>query len=381
MAVQDEIKLSVLVAFRDRELVRVERFLKSLDLQEYRSFELVFVDYGSNPALAKEVRNCVTRYPWAKYVFNETTGMPWNRGHALNSAARQAKGEYLLCTDIDLIYSQKALTRLIDAADPDVLVSASFYLLPKNFSKWDKLRTGEFADVPLSHPNTVGAIQLLSRQAFYATGGFDEFFRIWGVEDFDFRARLQRKGIGEKRVESVPAYHQWHPSAASPEMPIGWLEVMNFHSMTRVLNAQRDPDSWGRCLTTHDRPALVIPNYLHDTPRFRLPSEEPKFSDFAAWRKIDLIRKLLRELADAAPGEAIICEIDKSPATRWKAFLARRILRFRYRPLSGRRTFDHIKEGSAIFWYIIIFSGLVSDYYIENTPSVSRYIIVRCRNS
>jgi hypothetical protein len=310
-------------------------------------------------------------------VFNETAGMPWNRAHALNSAARQARGEYLLCTDIDLIYSQNSLGALAGAAKPDAWVGASFHLLPKNFSDWNLLASGKFTAAPTSHPNTLGAIQLVSREAFAAVNGFDEFFRIWGVEDLDFHARLQRAGIRSQRAEVPPIYHQWHPSAAIPEMPLGWLVVMNFHSLVRHGGAAAPTAGWGRCLTAADRPSLAADQGGKAIRRFYLPAEKPALADFAAWKKIEFMRTLLRELSAAASGEALVCEINHSLATRCKELLARSLFRFRYRPLAGSRFFKPREEGRAILWYIIIFSGLVADYSIQSSDNIDRYILVR----
>jgi len=377
MPAQGTIKLSVLVAFRDRDLARVDRFLAGLDGQRFRSFELIFLDYGSAAAVAAELHKRVSRFSWARYVFNETTGMPWNRAHALNSAARQARGEYLLCTDIDLVYSQNALGALAEAAMPDAWVGASFYLLPKAFSDWELLAEGSFTAAPQSHANTLGAIQLVSREAFAAVRGFDEFFRIWGVEDFDFHSRLQRAGIRSQKAEIPPVYHQWHPSAAMPEMPLGWLEVMNFHSLTRSGSSGAGGEGWGRCLTAADRPALAAERSGGTARRFILPSEQPSLADFAAWKKIDFMRTLLRDLSAAAAGETFVCEIEHSLSIQCKEWLARTLFRLRYRPLAGDRFFQPRRDGRAILWYIIIFSGLVADYSIKNSGHNDRYTLVR----
>ena len=118
-------KLSILVAFRNREITRVERFLQGLAAQTFRDFELIFVDYGSAPELSARTEALLRRHAFARYLFNDSRGMPWNRAHALNSGARLAGGEYILCTDVDLVYSHGVLGELAAAARPKWSSSAT----------------------------------------------------------------------------------------------------------------------------------------------------------------------------------------------------------------------------------------------------------------
>lgn len=376
MVPQSAIHLSVLVAFRNRELARVDRFLAGLASQTFRDFELIFLDYGSHPSLAAKLRARINPIPWAQYVFNETTGMPWNRAHALNSAARVARGRFLLFTDIDLIYSQDSLACLAKAANSDALLHAPFFLLPRNFFDWRSLESGRFTAARQSHPNTVGAIQLVASQIFHRVNGFDEFFRIWGVEDMDLSARLQRVGLRDERIIVPPIYHQWHPSSAVPLMPLGWLELMNFHSLMRFQREEGPSSNWGRCLSTRERPSLALKNNRRTAPTFAVPPRNPAFSDLAAWKKIEFLRAIIHNLRTAEIGSTIVLEINNQPNIRIKRVLANSLFRFLFRPLSDKRIFDP-DEIRSIIWYIIIYSKLVSDYCIESTSENDIYILVK----
>lgn len=373
MGAPGPVNLSVLVAFRDREPARVERFLEGMANQTLRDFEVVFVDYGSRPDLAREIQRIISARPFARYAYNETRGMPWNRAHALNSAARLSSGQSLLCTDIDLIYSRTALEALAASAPPGCTAGGRFFLLPRSFGRWMELLDGKSTGFPQSHANTLGAIQLVPRDAFLAIGGFDEFYRIWGVEDFDFQRRLARAGCQHRLLELPPIYHQWHPAAARSRMPTGWLELMNFHALTP--HQDGNERAWGRLLTPADRPALTVDRGSADVRRYTLPAGG--WRGLAAWAKIDFLRSFLGDLERAGTGSVFLCEISDSWTVRLRLLLARTLLRRRYRSLAGHRFFDPVRDGSDLLWYAALFSPLVADYCFEEGPGQMRWTVIR----
>jgi glycosyltransferase involved in cell wall biosynthesis len=382
---QDTPKLSVLVAFRDREPIRVERFLAGLAQQTFRDFELIFVDYGSPLDLAAQAREIVSRHPFARYVYNDARGMLWNKAQALNSGAHLSRGEYLLCTDIDLIYSRTALGHLASAARTDTVTYGAFQRLPRRFQDWPRLADGEVRNLPPSHRNAVGAVQLVPREAFFRVRGLDEFFRIWGAEDYDFYARLERAGYSSHWLDLPPIYHQWHPSVAVSRMPAGWLEIMNFHCLTKGKESVRNGESWGQCLTAAQRPSLAIDGTAAGAERHALPAWErafgwksgPAVPQLNAWAKIVFLRKFVGRLSEIQSGAILICEITDSAKIRLWELLSRSVLRFRCRVLAGRRFFDYRREAKDILWYTIVFSGLVADYRIEEERGLTRYILVK----
>ena len=378
-------RFSVLVAFRDREVARVRRFLDGLSRQSWRDFELIFVDYGSTPALAAAVEPLVRGHGFARYLYNDTRGMPWNRSHALNSAARASRGEYLLCTDIDLVFSSPVLGELAAAAAPATLLHGGFYLLPRGFRRWEELGAGGLRGFRRSPNQPLGALQVVPREAFFRLQGFDEFYRIWGVEDHDFALRLERSGCARRQLELSPVYHQWHPSAAVPSMPAGWLDVMNFHCAAGAGYVRNPAQPWGVCLDAGQRPSRQVDPAGPGARRYVLPywRRQPgswlscEFPGLAAWAKVVFIREFFGEFAAAAGGSRFICEVRGSPSVWLWEILVRTVFRHKARKTAGRRFFDYRREARDIIWYAIVFSGLVADYSIEEVPGGTRYVLVR----
>lgn len=129
--------LTIVFGFRDREVARVGRCLASLAQQTFRDFEVLFVDYGSQSQTAVAVRSVVEQYDFARYIYTETRGYPWNRSHALNIGGKQATGTYLMTTDVDMIYPPDFLDVFMAHAAEDRELHIAPHLLPQDFTDWD----------------------------------------------------------------------------------------------------------------------------------------------------------------------------------------------------------------------------------------------------
>ena len=117
-------KLSIIFGFKNRDTVRVRRCLDSLQQQSLKEFHVCFVDYGSEDNVSGEIQALVQRYSFCKYVHVPSQGQFWNRGHALNIGVRQSKpSEYILTTDIDLVFPPNFIENLIGYLRPDRLLS------------------------------------------------------------------------------------------------------------------------------------------------------------------------------------------------------------------------------------------------------------------
>ncbi|MDX1408961.1 MAG: glycosyltransferase, partial [Saprospiraceae bacterium] len=263
--------LSLITSFRDRDTQRVERFLASLASQTDPDFELIFLDYGSQQDTATAIRELCERYPFCKYVYNHTRGMVWNRAHAMNSAVRFAGGEFVLFTDIDLIFSAQCVARLKRAITPGNQYFCRAYFLPREFKAYDTLASCP-TNFRLTRLKTRGLFHCVARAAFEEGGGFDEYFCIWGLEDTQLAMHLRNAGLRSVWLDSAeaPIYHQWHPSSAllSDSFPPKWWETMTIHAALSSATPGNFANR-GQLLTASDRPCLREPV----TTEIRIPSE------------------------------------------------------------------------------------------------------------
>ena len=252
-------QLSVITSFRDRDIRRVERFLHSLAGQTDKDFELIFLDYGSQDPTATAVRAECDKYAFCRYHYNDTRGMLWNRAHAMNSAVRLARSDWVLFTDVDLIFSDGCIARLKQGIEPGIQFFCRAYFLPHEFDDYASLASRP-TGFRLTSMKTRGLFHCVERQAFAAVGGFDEYYCIWGLEDTQLAASLRQSGVESRWLDSAaaPMYHQWHPSSAklSGAFPPKWWENMVTHA---ALNNQEAMSfsKRGRMLREQDRPSLM----------------------------------------------------------------------------------------------------------------------------
>lgn len=223
-------KFSIVIPYRNRPIENVNRCLESIQNQTYQDFEIIFSDYGSVPEYQKAISEFISKIPQAKYIYNETRGMFWNRSEALNLGAEQARGEFLFFCDVDLIL----IPNFLEYYQSNLKETCSFvfplWQLPKNFkrhhqilksdnweklfkiSKLDKITKGNF---------------FISRKIFKQSRGFHPFFRVWGYEDLEFVRRVQEVyniQLLEADAYSCPVFHQWHP-AVGDDLPIAWRHL------------------------------------------------------------------------------------------------------------------------------------------------------------
>ena len=122
-------KFSIIIAFRDRELSRVENCLNSLVQQKYQDFEIIFVDQGSKILLSEQLNVLLNSYENTKYIFNNSRGYYWNKSNALNIGIKAAKGEFVIIADVDLIFPEYFLELILQkVTDFNFITFNSLYL-------------------------------------------------------------------------------------------------------------------------------------------------------------------------------------------------------------------------------------------------------------
>lgn len=251
-------KISIILGYRNREADRVNKCLDSLDKQSHRDFEVLFIDYGSDEHFSNAIKPLVESYPFARYYYNHTTGMPWNRAHALNSGVRLAQNEYILFGDIDLIYSPKVLEALAEKASENTQVYSKVFFLPREKNKLEQVMVGDWQNLPCSAEGGKGGVHLVARKHLEEIRGYDEYYCFWGVEDRDLYGRLDQLGLESVWTDHLlfPVFHQWHPEVSGARkgfFPDRWWENMNMHYQLKIYTPERNDEDWGKLYHTEGR--------------------------------------------------------------------------------------------------------------------------------
>lgn len=218
-------RLSVVIPVRNRSGTRLRNCLNSLRWQQLDASELEIVlsDYGSNDEHARSIAALAERFS-AKVARNEEFG-DWNRSRALNLGIQASSGEYVWCTDADMIFAPDfvpAILAVHDQRPGKALVVCACSDLPERVPEQDY----ELADFPmLSKASTrrkainknslgTGACQSATRAFFFHARGYDERYVHWGSEDSDMRDRALAYGLEMVWIsDRTEMLHQWHPTS------------------------------------------------------------------------------------------------------------------------------------------------------------------------
>ncbi len=213
-------RLTAIIPVRNRSGTRLRNCLASLRWQamETADLEIVLSDYGSDPDHAASICELAETFG-AKVARNEEFG-DWNRSRALNLGIQEASGEYLLCTDADMIFDARFVPSLlaVHARLPQkALVVCRCSDLPKGVSERDYA----LSDLGWLHDRAkrrksigTGACQSATREFFFHARGYDESFVHWGSEDTDMRDRALAYGLEMVWVsDETEMFHQWHPTS------------------------------------------------------------------------------------------------------------------------------------------------------------------------
>lgn len=184
--------------------------LSSLRGQDFGELEIVVVEQGSEAFLRDSLPDDVI------YIHDPTEeGAAFNKSRALNIAAHQAQGEYLMIHDGDFVVPTSYVGSIVevlkktDAVHPCRLI---FYLDESTtrtlIADRDLNAAHGIASVVQNNPTPIG----VRKSTYWDIGGHDESFVGWGGEDLEFLSRLRSRNVSEGGW--MPVVHLWHPVAS-----------------------------------------------------------------------------------------------------------------------------------------------------------------------
>lgn len=178
--------------------------------------EVIAVDYGSSDP--SEVAN-VVESAGAKLVRVEN-GSPWSRSRALNAGLAVSRGEVIITTDADMLFTPGAIQYIYDRiiSDPKRASILQCLDLPQELNAEyfsdNRIDWSELDQKAVFRPRYgMGGMIACHRSAYLGVRGFDERMHTYGGEDMDFAERLRRFGLKFDWIDhpGVAIYHIWHP--------------------------------------------------------------------------------------------------------------------------------------------------------------------------
>lgn len=360
-------KYSFVATFKNRDEKRIRLFLNSLQEQSCSDFELLFINQGSDAETNEWLEKLIPEYPFIRYYHNHSEGFLWNKSNALNIGIKEAKGEYIIVADIDLVFRPDYLDAIGSILKPGLFITHLVYYIPQSF----KLNT--IKDVTTQLHNDLfeegfHSACVASKEALMNIKGFDEFYLVWGVEDNDIIKRLEESGqlLKQFSAREINIYHQWHPSG-SPGKPLAWylLMVNHFYSGKHedALNTE-----WGKRVTNEDRPIL---KFINDQSYKRT-----KRLEFWSDQTLLFFNPIMEGFHQLKNGEIAFLEYTYIPKVENKT---KSITFFKRKKINNALTEQITKKDiSQFFQFFIGYNrSLVQDYYYEELDNQFLFVCIK----
>ncbi len=213
---KEKISISIIFANRNRDIRRIRLAMESLKNQECKSFEVIFIDYGSDLDLSLELQSVLKSYDFIQYYYLEVSHQLWNKSRALNYGIKRANKEFIFIADVDLIFHPSTVQELsVNSSRENYQLFRLGYLSEKESLKLDS--NFIFEDLLPTHYGDVNGMILTSKESLERIHGFDEFFHFYGSEDVDLYSRLDNLGYQCNSNSKTYFLHNWHPTFSGSE--------------------------------------------------------------------------------------------------------------------------------------------------------------------
>lgn len=158
-------------------------------------------------------------YPNVKYIFVKDDNPVFHRTKYLNMLLREAKTSIVGIWDTDVIIEDKQIDRAIaDIREGKAVMSFPYdgrfnacsledSMIYRQNRSIDYLKGSEYLYYSLY---AVGGAFFVKREIYQETGGENEHFYGWGIEDDERIKRMEIMGLPISRING-PLYHLYHP--------------------------------------------------------------------------------------------------------------------------------------------------------------------------
>ena len=201
----DPPRVSVMVAARNEARV-IEQCVQSLARQRYQNYEIIVADDRSTDATAEIVRE---KFPSVRCVSISSLPAGYaGKSHALWTAQKEAKGEWLLFTDADTIHSEDSILTPLNYALKNRVRMLTLLSQPLSVSVWEKVIQPItclmlfmlFRVERINKPGSRAAFAngqyiLIHRSAYDLIGGHGELLSF-PLEDIAMAQNVKRKNLG-----------------------------------------------------------------------------------------------------------------------------------------------------------------------------------------
>lgn len=199
--------VSAVVPARNEEHRVLADSIRSILAQDYHAFEVIAIDDRSTDKTLSILRSLAQADTRLQVIEGEDLPPGWlGKPHAMHQALKQARGEWILATDADMIFDKEALRTALAAAQAQQADAISLIPYFQTESFWERVMIQTWAWVTLmftiayrtDNPKTPGALGiggffLMRRSALARAGGY-EALKNEVVEDIRLAEMIKHSG-------------------------------------------------------------------------------------------------------------------------------------------------------------------------------------------
>jgi len=224
-----EKRVAIIIITYNQKKLLIDCIKSIKENTDYGPYEIFVVDNGSKDGIGRKIHEL---FPDINVIINEKN-FGFGRGNnvGLMVAEKAYNPDYFLILNDDTEIIQKDwLGKSIDFLERDkktgILGAKLIYADGKvqnagGFTKgWQITRLSEIRkDDFINVDHVMGAFMLIRKEAIRVTGGFDEIFSPYLLEDTDLCLRAKKKGFAVKSAGGVEVIHHAHKSLSQSRNP------------------------------------------------------------------------------------------------------------------------------------------------------------------
>lgn len=359
--------------------VLVKNTLEALNYQVgygRNDYEVVLIDDGSTDGTGEYIKGINKNYD-LKYIYIDRT-QESSRARARNNGWKSASGEIIVFIDADILVKKDYLKELdrCFSMDKDILVIGNRVMLSENIpyeavcdrtilekqfftvnsSSQMEIRYYKFYRFSYNssyqiYPwlNVFSCNMAVPKKWLDATGGFDENFRGWGLEDIEVGYNMYKNGIKIVFNNKLEVFHQNH--AGSENLKISEKKFNDIDKNTRYF-LKKYPDAINaseRLIYKFFRGVVEIDM----VPRQKLLCKRVTLK-FKERNSLNDLKKTIIELSGKKGIKLkVIDYLEDTDLDIWIQLLGKRVSTPLYIPISAKKEFQRLMGFAGRFWFML----------------------------
>ena len=243
--------LSVVVCTWRRSADMLLHSVHTLSDQTDPPREIIVVDTNTEAAFIQENYNALLPYPLVRLICRPR--MPFNLAKGMNVGIKAARGQYVIATCMEMLFSPNVVEVLASKVQPGCWIESACAVLSKNtpigsietvHSRWAELCAAADAYSAPHRPAT-GALMVAEREWWHSICGYDEVRYPYENPDVDNArqaalSELHTMYLGWPECQLI---HQEHsPLKDGYEQGGEWYASV---TLEQIRGRPRNPNGWG----------------------------------------------------------------------------------------------------------------------------------------